>query len=226
MIQKYAAALASILALCSAVPSTAVSTATRAPDPMTVIKTGLDEVIALFNNQKLPLAQRRERLRSMSLQYFDFDSMAKSVLGYHWRELSATQRSEFVPLFTEFIQDAYLSKLEEGTVEKIREAAKTADVRFLKQTYLAPEYAKVFTTVAWQDHRDPLEVDYLMHKDAGQWRVYDVTIESISLIANYRNQFNRIINSQGYPKLIEDLKAKREQLRRYMNQEASTSGSH
>jgi phospholipid transport system substrate-binding protein len=64
-----------------------------------------------------------------------------------------------------------------------------------------------------------------MHQSGGQWQVYDVTVDAISLIANYRNQFNRIINNQGYPKLIADLEAKREQLRQYMNQEAHTSAS-
>ncbi|MBV8775147.1 MAG: ABC transporter substrate-binding protein, partial [Deltaproteobacteria bacterium] len=68
-------------------------------------------------------------------------------------------------------------------------------------------------------------VNYLLHQDNGQWRVYDVTIDAISLIANYRNQFNRVINSQGYPKLIADLQAKREQLRQYIDQEARTTGS-
>jgi phospholipid transport system substrate-binding protein len=192
---------------------------------MSVIKTGTDQVIAVFNDQQMPLNQRREKLRSMSLYYFDFDSMAKSVLGYHWRELTPVQRSQFVPLFTEFIQDAYLSRMEQATVEKIRQEAKTAQIKFLKQTYFSSDYAEVFSTVALEDHRAPLEVNYLMHQSGGQWQVYDVTVDAISLIANYRNQFNRIINNQGYPKLIADLEAKREQLRQYMNQEAHTSAS-
>jgi phospholipid transport system substrate-binding protein len=65
-----------------------------------------------------------------------------------------------------------------------------------------------------------------MHLNDGQWRVYDVTIDAISLIANYRNQFNRVINNEGYQKLIADLRTKREQLRQYMSQEASNSASH
>jgi len=192
---------------------------------MSVIKTGTDQVIAVFNDQQMPLNQRREKLRSMSLYYFDFDNMAKSVLGYHWRELTPAQRSQFVPLFTEFIQDAYLSKMEQATVERIRQEAKTAQIEFLKQTYFSSDYAEVLSTVGLEDHRAPTEVNYLMHQSGGQWRVYDVTVDAISLIANYRNQFNRIINNQGYPKLIADLEAKRKQLRQYMNQAAHTSAS-
>ena len=88
-----------------------------------------------------------------------------------------------------------------------------------------PKAAEVLTTLALEDQKNPLPVNYLMHQSDGQWRVYDVTVDAISLIANYRNQFNRIINNQGYPKLIADLQAKGEQLREYMNQEASTSAS-
>jgi phospholipid transport system substrate-binding protein len=225
--RKAAAALAIVVFVwCVAAISTVVATAPPPADPMTVVKAGLDQVLAVFNDQRMPLNQRREKLRSMSLQYFDFATMAKSALGYHWRELTAAQRNDFVPLFTEFIQDAYLSKMEQATVEKIREGAETANVRFLKQTYFSSDYAEVFSTVALQDRNDSLEVNYLMHQNDGQWHVYDVTVDAISLVANYRNQFNRVINNEGYPKLIADLRAKREQLRQYMNREARNSASH
>lgn len=223
--RKFGAAVAVVLLVwCAATVETAIGS-NPSDDPMSVVKTGVDQVIAVFNDQRMPLGQRREKLRSMSLRYFDFDSMAKSALGYHWRDLTSAQRSEFVPLFTEFIQDAYLSKLEQATVEKIRQEAQSATVRFLKQSYFSSDYAEVSTAVALQDYRNPIQVNYLMHQDDGQWRVYDVTIDAISLIGNYRNQFNRVINSQGYPKLIADLQAKREQLRQYIDEEARTSGS-
>jgi phospholipid transport system substrate-binding protein len=228
MIRRKSAATAPIIVLlsCAAVIRTAVATSPPPADPMTVIKTGLDQVIAVFNDQRMPLNQRRERLRSMSLNYFDFDSMAKSALGYHWRDLTPAQRNQFVPLFTEFIQDAYLSKMEQATVERIRQEANTANVRFFKETYFGSDYAEVFSTVGLQDMKDPLPVNYLMHQTDGQWRVYDITVDAISLIENYRNQFNRVINNEGYPELIADLQAKREQLRQYMNQEARNSASH
>jgi phospholipid transport system substrate-binding protein len=227
MIGKKSAAAFLFIVLLSyaAAIATVAATAPASPDPISVIKNGFDQVIVVFNNQHMPLGQRREKLRSMSLQYFDFKSMAKSVLGYHWRELTPAQRNEFVPLFSEFIQDAYLSQMEQATVEKIRRAVNTANVRFLRQTYLGSDYAEVFSTVALQDQKDPLEVNYLMHQNGGQWRVYDVTVDAISLIENYRNQFNRIINNEGYQKLIADLQAKSEQLQQYMNQEAHNSAA-
>jgi phospholipid transport system substrate-binding protein len=228
MIRRKSAAafLFSVLLLYAAAIPTVIATAPAPADPMTVLKTGIDQVIAVFNDQRMPLDQRREKLRSISSQYLDFEGMAKSVLSYHWRDLTAAQRNEFVPLFAEFIQDAYLSKMEQSTVEKIRQEAKTANVHFLKQTYFGSDYAEVFSTLALQDQKDPLEINFLMHQDDGQWRVYDVTVDAISLVSNYRNQFNRVINNEGYQKLLADLQAKCEQLRQYMNQEARNSASH
>ncbi|MBV8452367.1 MAG: ABC transporter substrate-binding protein, partial [Deltaproteobacteria bacterium] len=215
-----------VLLSCAAAVSTVVATVPAPADPMTVLKTGIDQVMTVFNDRQMPLDQRREKLRSIASQYLDFESMAKSVLGYHWRSLTAAQRDEFVPLFSEFIQDAYLSKMEQTTVEKIRQEANTANVRFVKQTYFSSNYAEVFSTVALQDRQDPLEINFLMHQDGGQWRVYDVTVDSISLVTNYQNQFNRVINNEGYQKLVADLQAKRDQLRQYMNQEVRDSAAH
>jgi phospholipid transport system substrate-binding protein len=227
MIGKKSAAAFLFIVLLSyaAAIATVATTAHASPDPISVLKSGLDQVIVVFNDQHMPLGQRRAKLRSMSLQYFDFKSMAKSVLGYHWRNLTPAQRNQFVPLFSEFIQDAYLSQMEQATVEKIRRAMSTANVRFLKQTYFGPDYAEVFSIVALQGQNDPLQVNYLMHQVGGQWRVYDVTVDAISLIENYRNQFNRVIKNEGYQKLIADLQAKREQLQQYMNQEARNSAA-
>jgi phospholipid transport system substrate-binding protein len=223
--RKSSAATIVLLLLFTTRVQTVIAATPILTDPMSVIKTETDQVIAVFNAQQMPLNQRREKLRSMSLDFFNFDSMAKSVLGYHWRDLTSSQRNQFVPLFTEFIQDAYLRKMEQATVEKIRQEAKTAQVKFLKQTYFNSDYAEVFSTVALEDQKDPLLVNYLMHQSDGQWRVYDVTVDAMSLIANYRNQFNRIINNEGYPKLIADLEAKRQQLRQYMDQQARTSAT-
>jgi ABC-type transporter MlaC component len=166
--RKSSAATIVLLLLFTTRVQTVIAATPILTDPMSVIKTETDQVIAVFNAQQMPLNQRREKLRSMSLDFFNFDSMAKSVLGYHWRDLTSSQRNQFVPLFTEFIQDAYLRKMEQATVEKIRQEAKTAQVKFLKQTYFNSDYAEVFSTVALEDQKDPLLVNYLMHQSDGQ----------------------------------------------------------
>src|SRR5271166_3705421 len=69
-------------------------------DPLTQVRQGVDDVIAVFHEQKMPLAERREKLRLLAARYFDFADMARSTLGYHWRDLSPAQRAQFVPIFT------------------------------------------------------------------------------------------------------------------------------
>jgi phospholipid transport system substrate-binding protein len=196
------------------------------PDPMAELKEAIAEAVALFKDQSMSLPQRREKLRDLATRRFDFPTMARSVLGYHWRDLSAQQRSQFVPVFANFIQDAYLSKLRDYTVQKVQQEVQTLNIRYIGESLDGPDYAQVKTSVSLQEQKDPIQVNYLMHLDAGQWRIYDVTIDAISLIANYRNQFNRVINSRGYDQLVADLQIKQQQFHQMLDQPASPSATH
>jgi phospholipid transport system substrate-binding protein len=208
-------------------PATAAwSSAPPETDPLAQIRQGVAEVIAVFHEQKMPLAERREKLRSLAARYFDFADMARSALGYHWRELTPAQREQFVPVFTAFIQDAYLSKLQDYTVTKVQEEAKTATIAFSGEKFDGPDYAEVSSSVVLHDQQDPLAINYLMHRSAGVWRIYDLTVDAISVIANYRNQFNRVIDNDGYDSLVDQLRAKQEQLRQYMERPPQSGDSH
>ena len=193
-----------------------LNAAADAVDPLVQVRQGVNQVIAVFQDKTQTLGARRERLRALAARFFDFNDMAKSVLGYHWRGLSVQQRAAFVPLFTEFIQDAYLSKLEDYTVQKIRQEAQTARIDYLRESFDGPDYAQVFTNVTLREQKDPVQVNYLMHRRDGAWRIYDLTIDAISVIANYRNQFDRVINNQGYAELLALMKEKQTQLRQRM----------
>lgn len=190
---------------------------------MAELKVAIGEAIALFENNSLSLTQRREKLRALATRRFDFPAMARSVLGYHWRELNPEQRDQFVPLFAAFIQDAYLSKLQDYTVKKVQDEVQTLSIQYSRESFDGPDYAQVETFVNAREQKDPIQVNYLMHRDGAQWRIYDVTIDAISVIANYRNQFNRVINSRGYDQLVADLQVKREQFRQSLDQPASGS---
>ena len=197
-------------------------------DPMARIQQGVHEVIAVFQDQRMSLTARREKLRVLADQYFDFADMAKSSMGYHWRDLTIAQRAEFVPVFTSFIQDAYLSKLQDYTVAKVQEEAKTAVITFSGELFDGPDDAEVRSNIVVHDQKDPLKVNYLMHRVDGVWRVYDLTVDAIDIIANYRNQFSRVMDNQGFVQLVGQLKAKQEQLRQYMDHPPSpvNSGQH
>jgi phospholipid transport system substrate-binding protein len=144
----------------------------------------------------------------LGAKYFDFESMTRSVLGYHWRALSPAQRVEVVALFTNFINDAYLSKLQDYSVKKVAEELPTVNIQFKRETFDGPDYAQVYSTITLKEQKDPIDLNYLMHLSNGQWKVYDVTVDAISVIGNYRNQFNRVMNDGGYDKLVEELRSK------------------
>jgi len=184
------------------------SRVTATNDPMSQVKHGVSDVIDVFKAPDTPINIRREKLRELGAKYFDFDSMTRSVMGYHWRELSPAQRVEVVALFTNFINDAYLSKLQDYSVKKVAEELPTVNIQFTREVFDGPDYAQVYSAVTLREQKDPIELNYLMHRANGQWKVYDVTVDAISVIGNYRNQFNRVMNDGGYNKLVEELRSK------------------
>ncbi|MFZ2063003.1 MAG: ABC transporter substrate-binding protein [Candidatus Binatus sp.] len=185
-----------------------VSPPTSPNDAMGSVKSVIDQSIVVFKNQQISAPDREQKLRAIAESHFDFTEMAKSAIGYHWRTLTPAQQSEFVPLFTTFIEDAYLSRIESYSVEKVNQQIQSSMIQFVKQTTDGPEYAQVYSTVVLQDSKNPIAVNYLMRNDSGEWKIYDITIDAISVIANYRNQFNRVLNNGGYDKLIEIIRQK------------------
>ncbi len=189
-------------------PTPAESSIAQASDPMAAVKNVVDQVIAVFRDRSLSDAQRQAKLRSLAEQHIDFARMARSSIGYHWRSLTPDQRAQFVPLFTEFIEDVVLSQIQSYSVPKIRSQIHGTLINFVREQSYGPGYAKVFSTVLLQDRPNPVQVNYLVSRSDNDWKIYDITIDAISVIANYRNQFNRVINNQGYDKLVSILKEK------------------
>lgn len=177
-------------------------------DPMMQVQSGVNEVIDVFKVPTVPLEVRREKLRELGAKYFDFNSMSRSVMGYHWRDLTPAQREEFVAVFTRFIEDAYLSKLADYTVQKVADELSSIKIQFTRETFDGTEYAQVYSTISVKEQKDPIAINYLMHLADGKWKVYDVTVDAISVIANYRNQINRSMNQNGYDRLIAELRSK------------------
>jgi len=172
-------------------------------DPMAIVKTTVGQALDVLKNRSTPRELRRRQLIETVAGRFDFADMARSTLGYHWRELTPAQRDKFVPLFTAFMEDAYLSKLEAYSGQQID---------FKGETRPEPGYAQVSSTVLQPDGADPISVDYQLKNENGNWKVCDVTVDNISITANYRNQFNRVINSQGYDALVSAMKSKQQEL--------------
>jgi phospholipid transport system substrate-binding protein len=187
---------------------TAASASVMGADPTAMVKAVIDEATAVVRDTQTPTAERDERLREIAAANFDFADMARTTLGYHWRTLTPAQRAEFVPLFASFMENVYLSKLQEYSVQKIRQTATSTAVSYTGQQYDGTDYAEVHSTVLLKGQPPPIKVDYLVRRDGASWKIYDLNIDAISVMANYRQQFNRVLNNDGYPALVNMLKKK------------------
>jgi len=185
----------------------AVGSVTRAGadtgDPMSVVKGLINPALAVLQNNSLTLAQKGSQMRQLVSNSFDYTEMSRSALGYHWKTLTPDQQASFTGLFTSFIQDSYLNKIQDY---------KGQTVTFVKWSMDYPGYAQVKTTINQPNGGQPIPLNYMLKLENGNWKIYDVTVDAISIIANYRNQFNRVINDKGFPTLMDELRAKRNQL--------------
>jgi len=176
----------------------------RADDgAMNAVQSMVSQAVKILADQSTPQATRASQLRDLIGPAFDFTEMSRSALGYHWRSLTPEQRTDFTQTFTSFIEAAYGSKIGDYHGQQ---------VNFIKQTSLGDGYAQVFSQIVQPGGKASVPVNYLVEQKDGQWKVYDVTVDDISIIANYRTQFNRVINDNGFDKLLADLKAKQQQL--------------
>ncbi|MGH7917307.1 MAG: MlaC/ttg2D family ABC transporter substrate-binding protein [Candidatus Binataceae bacterium] len=177
--------------------------AADATAPVQGVETALKQARPVFENQKLPASRRRRELHAIAKQHFDFPYMARESLGVHWRTLTPAQRAQYVPLFTDFVIDSFLAILQQSTVHAVSHSLTGT------ATITSPGYAEVHSLVKLPSLSQPLKVDYRMHRENAGWKIYDITIDGVSQMASYRNDFNSVINQSGYPALVTDLKDKR-----------------
>ena len=166
--------------------------------PKVEIQKTLDSIIATVqaNPGDAAKAARREKLREIINPKFDFDEMSRRSLGSNWTEITPAEQKDFTTVFSELLARTYLSKIE---------TVKPGMVKVESEQVEGPK-AVVKTVVLSQG--DTFPIDYkMMYRDNG-WRVYDVVIENIGLVANYRNEFSGIIRKDKFSGLMEKLRAK------------------
>ena len=179
--------------------------ATTMGDPMAMIRNTVGQVLEVLQDKQTPQPSRQRKVIEIVAGHFDFTDMARSSLGYNWKKLTPDQQQQFVPLFTAFMEDTYISKINDYSGQK---------VQYLGQTSTAAEEAEVKTVVLPADSsQQPIRINYLLKQTAGDWEVYDVTVDEISITANYRNQFNRVINERGFDALMSAMREKQQELR-------------
>ena len=168
------------------------------------LKKTVDEVVRIVSDKEMKKndQKRRQVLKKSIGTIFDYDEMAKRSLGKHWKQRSAAERKQFAELFASLLENSYSGKIESYNNEKIV---------YLKET-IDGEYAEVKSKVVTAK-RDEFTLDYRMINQNGKWMVYDVVIEGVSLVSNYRTQFNKIITTDGYPALVKKLQTKTDELK-------------
>ncbi|MFM8551954.1 MAG: phospholipid-binding protein MlaC [Nitrospiraceae bacterium] len=169
------------------------------------VKGTINEVIRLLEDKDLKKPDRREERRKLLEKAigdrFSYEEMAKRSLAAQWPKLNDGQKQEFVGLFQSLLSRTYSDKIESYSGEP---------VQYINERN-QEGYAEVRTKVISGKAEIPL--DYRLMSKAGDWQVYDVVVDGISLVNNYRGQFTKIISSPGgYPELVETLRKKSEKI--------------
>jgi phospholipid transport system substrate-binding protein len=170
--------------------------------PTETAKAVIEKALDILKNPGYSKSEKRRMVKGVVDPHFDYREMAKRSLGATWGKLSAGQRDEFVGLFSELLEASYSDKIEKY--------AQRVKIDYTGEI-LDGDYAEVRTVVVRPNDRIPL--NYRLLQENGTWKVYDVVIEGVSLVSNYRSQFRRIIHQSSYADLVQRLKNKVNELR-------------
>ena len=185
--------LAALLVIAGAAP-------VWAGPPTDQVRQYTDQVIKILEDPALQSADKRVAVRKAAGEIFDVQETAKRALGRHWQGRTPAEREEFVQLFADLLERTYINKIDLYRGERLVYTSEAVD----------GEYATVRAKVVTKQRGDiPVDAKMLRHGD--RWLVYDIAVEGISLIANYRAQFDRIIRSASFKELVTRLKTKREE---------------
>jgi phospholipid transport system substrate-binding protein len=178
-----------------------ITSAVYAGAPLDAVKINADKVLDVLRDPKLkaPSAKemKKDKLRAIYVNMFDEVELAKRSMGMNWNKLNAAQRQEFVKLFEQVLEKAYADRILSYTNEKIE---------FTKESMTSGNMAEVRTKVVTASKEIPIFYRVIL-KD-GAWKVYDVSIENVSLVQNYRTQFNDILAKNTPEQLLEILRKK------------------
>jgi phospholipid transport system substrate-binding protein len=169
--------------------------------PTDQVRSTVDQVLVILQDPALKPEtkknERREQLRRVIFARFDFAEMARRSLGPEWRRRTATEQQEFVSLFTDLLQESYIGTIESYNGDKVIYNRELQD----------QDSAEVQTTLTTR-REDSYSINYRLRLVGKDWKVYDVVIENISVINNYRSQFSRVIGRSSYEELVRTMKEK------------------
>jgi phospholipid transport system substrate-binding protein len=177
-----------------------IASAQNTETPMEAVRETLTQVLRILDDPSLKApakqAQRRHMLEEIAAGRFDYAEMSKRVLGSYWKPLTENQRKEFVEVYKGFLSDRYAGKIEDYSGRK-------QDVGYLAERIEGP-YAEVRTEL--RSDKTTLPMDYRLLVRDGRWSAYDIIIDGVSLVSNYRSQFQKIIRERSYEELVNKLR--------------------
>ncbi len=154
-------------------------------------------MVKTLDDPSLDQTQRRNAIRAIALEAFDVAEAARRALGTHWAKRTAAERQEFIGLFQGMLERGYLSRIGEYGGERVQYVGERVD----------GDHGIVRALIVTQKGTQvPVEARVLSRD--GRWKMYDVLIENVSLVASYRSQFDRVIRTSSYEELVRRLKAK------------------
>jgi phospholipid transport system substrate-binding protein len=172
-----------------------------AGEPTDQVQQTTDKILSIVSDPALKAAskaeERRKRIRSAVDERFDWEEMARRSLARHWAQRTDEEKKEFIRLFGELLEQTYLDKVEGYSGEKVQYEGEAID----------GDYAVVKVKIITKKNVD-IPVEYRLKKKGNDWLVYDISIEGVSLVNNYRTQFNSILSGSSYGELVKRLKAK------------------
>jgi len=170
--------------------------------PLDTVKANVNGVLELLRDPKLKgeagKKVKEQRVEAAAQKLFDWVEMSKRTLGLNWNNFTPDQRKEFVQLFESILKDAYIEKIT---------AYENEQVNFTKEVPLSETTVEVESVVIWKGGQVP--INYRVIKKDNDWKVYDVVIEGVSLVNNYRTQFREILGNNPPEKLLETLRKKK-----------------
>jgi phospholipid transport system substrate-binding protein len=175
---------------------------TSALSPLELVQNGTTRVITILQDPSYSGAihaqKRRLAIRGVAEDLFDFSEMARRSMGKHWKDRTKGERDEFVRVFTDLLERTYVGVIESYAGEKLVYQGEWFDGAF----------AIVKTRIVFQQRGADLPIEYRLHQVGSRWAVYDVVVDGVSFVSNYRSQFDRVITTSSYGALVQKMRQK------------------
>jgi len=176
------------------------ASAAMAGAPTESVSKTVDGVLALLRDSSLNKQQRRDKMRTLINDRFDFRAMSQRTLATNWKKASDEQKERFVKLFGQLIQNSYVGKIEAYTNETVKYASESVkDSRAVVDTFIVTKTVEI-------------PINYKMVLRGSEWKVYDVVIEEVSLVSSYRSSYRNIVKKEGFDGLFAKMDAKIKEL--------------